>query len=206
MPKKATSLFDLKGSSGKAVPTNWPSHLVFLRSAKYHSSVSPETRKYLQNCSSASNRSNYPSSNPKVLIKRITGASHPAYGQFGLFAAQRIPPKTYIIQYLGEIHCNDRPSSDYDLSLCRLPGGVSVGIDASAMGNEARFINDYRGASAKPNVVFLDGREASGELHMSIWSANHEIKKGEEILVSYGKSWWRSRAGTHDEETYDDKQ
>ena len=92
----------------------------------------------------------------------------------------------------GEVHCDDRPNSDYDLSLCRLPG-VSVGVDASAMGNHARFVNDFRGIAIKPNALFVDTRTASGEIRIGIWS-NMEIKKGEEILVSYGKSWWRSRA------------
>lgn len=61
------------------------------------------------------------------------------------------------------------------------------------MGNQARFVNDYRGITRQPNAVFLDGLMSSGELCMSIWSSNEEIKKGEEILVSYGKSWWRNR-------------
>jgi hypothetical protein len=61
------------------------------------------------------------------------------------------------------------------------------------MGNEARFINDYRGISSKANSIFLDGRTQTGELRMSIWSTREEIRKGDEILVSYGKSWWRSR-------------
>jgi len=65
------------------------------------------------------------------------------------------------------------------------------------MGNEARFVNDYRGISGKANAVFLDGRTSFGELKMSIWSSSGEIKKGEEILVSYGKSWWQSRSEKH---------
>jgi SET domain-containing protein len=94
----------------------------------------------------------------------------------------------------GEVHCDDRPNSDYDLSLCRLPEGVNVGVDASVMGNHARFVNDFRGIAIKPNALFVDTKTASGELRISIWSSNREIKKGEEILVSYGKTWWRSRA------------
>lgn len=70
---------------------------------------------------------------------------------------------------------------------------MSVGIDASTMGNQARFVNDYRGIARQPNAVFLDGQTSSGELCMSVWSSNREIKKGEEILVSYGKSWWQNR-------------
>lgn len=97
------------------------------------------------------------------------------------------------LSYSGEVHCDDRPDSEYDLSLCRLPEGVSVGIDASKMGNQARFVNDYRGVARQANAVFVDGQTSSGEFCMSVWSFNREIKKGEEILVSYGKSWWQSR-------------
>jgi SET domain-containing protein len=93
---------------------------------------------------------------------------------------------------LGEIHCDDRPESDYDLSLLRLSDGTSIGVDASRMGNEARFVNDYRGVKQKPNAIFADSRSRSGELQICVRSRD-EIKKGQEILVSYGKSWWTSR-------------
>ena len=69
---------------------------------------------------------------------------------------------------IGEVHCDDRPNSDYDLSLCRLPGGVNVGVDASAMGNLARFVNDFRGIAVKPNALFVDIKTASGEIRISI--------------------------------------
>jgi len=92
------------------------------------------------------------------------------------------------------VHCDERPTSDYDLSLYRsaTDGTINVGIDAAVMGNEARFINDFRGIREKPNVVFEDRRSETGELSMSVWSS-HVIKKGEEIVVSYGKSWWKCR-------------
>ena len=106
-------------------------------------------------------------------------------GQFGLFAAKKIPPRTHLLDYLGEIHCDDRPSSDYDLSLYRTPdGSVSVGVDASGMGNEGRFVNDYRGIRVKPNAQFEERRADNGELRMSIWVGSEAVKKGEEILVS----------------------
>ena len=62
------------------------------------------------------------------------------------------------------------------------------------MGNEARFINDYRGVAAKPNALFEERRNAAGELCMAVWSGKEEIKKGQEILVSYGKGFWQARA------------
>lgn len=99
----------------------------------------------------------------------------------------------------GEIHCDDRPDSDYDLSLHRFQDGISVGIDASRMGNEARFINDYRGVANKPNALFIDGRTTSAELRMGVWSSGEGIKKGEEILLSYGKTWWRARTQSQHE-------
>lgn len=55
-------------------------------------------------------------------------------------------------------------------------------------------MNDYRGIPGqdKPNAVFVDIRMPSGELTMRIESCK-TIKKGEEILVSYGKAWWQAR-------------
>ena len=121
----------------------------------------------------------------RVQLKQSHLQSKQAVGQFGLFAAKRIPPRTYLLDYLGEVHCDDRPSSDYDLSLYRTPdGSVSVGIDASAMGNEGRFVNDYRGIRGKHNAQFEERHCDTGELRMSIWTGGEVIKKGEEILVS----------------------
>jgi len=110
----------------------------------------------------------------------------------------------HIIDYFGEVHSDERPSSDYDISLLRLGSSdtaalglaepyTCVGVDAQKMGNEARFINDYRGTgTAKPNAEFRE-RSVAGELRMSVWSGNKGISRGEEILVSYGKSWWKAR-------------
>lgn len=130
--------------------------------------------------------------NPLVRIKLITDPGHPACGQYGLFALKKIPLRSHIIDYIGEVHCEERPDSDYDLSLYRSQDGVNVGIDASEMGNESRFINDYRGICDKPNAEFAEYR-VEGELRMSIRSQGDGIKKGDEIVVSYGKSWWACR-------------
>ena len=70
----------------------------------------------------------------------------------------------------------------------------NIQIDAARMGNEARFINDYRGIANKPNALFKESKASYGEIRMSIWSGSEKIPKGKEILVSYGKSWWRSRS------------
>ncbi|KAJ8084324.1 hypothetical protein PM082_003093 [Marasmius tenuissimus] len=192
-------------SSGTAItPSHWPKELKYIQHCCFHSSVPAEARQFIHGTGSvATKNANTKKStqNGVVAIRRIANDAHPANGQHGLFAMKKIPPKTHILDYIGELHCDDRPSSDYDLSLHRFQSGESIGIDASTTGNEARFINDYRGIQAKPNALFTDYRTASGELRMGIWSGNEEIKKGSEILVSYGKSWWKERAQAEQEST-----
>lgn len=130
---------------------------------------------------------------PPVIIMRIKDENHPAKGQYGLFASKKISPRSLIINYIGEVHCDDRPGSDYDLSLLRLQDGLSVGIDASKYGNESRFVNDFRGVAERPNVYFHESVNEAGEISISIWSGSNAIKKGDELLVSYGKGFWKAR-------------
>jgi len=79
------------------------------------------------------------------------------------------------------------------MSLYRFPG-ESVGVDATIMGNEARFVNDYRGIRPKPNAQFADRWAVGGDLRMGIWSLAEGIGKGDEIVASYGKAWWAARS------------
>ncbi|EXJ92196.1 hypothetical protein A1O3_00746 [Capronia epimyces CBS 606.96] len=97
-------------------------------------------------------------------------------------------------------------TSNYDLSLDR---DLGLAIDASRCGNEARFINDYRGIrAAGPNAEFRDclvqvgpgpGRleKRIGVFVLSPGKAGGPrakgIAKGEEIVVSYGKGFWNAR-------------
>ncbi|EDR15429.1 SET domain protein [Laccaria bicolor S238N-H82] len=178
-------------SKVKSQPLHWPKHIQYIISPCYHQSVTSSARQFIVESPTPAQKITQ-TRNCKVVIRPIMVSSHPACGQYGLFAAQKIPPKACIMDYMGEIHCDDRPEFDYDLCLHRFVDGSSIGIDASKMGNEARFINDYRGIAEKPNAIFSDTRDQGGELRMYIWSSQ-EIKKGDEILVSYGKSWWRTR-------------
>ena len=170
-------------------PKGWPADIVHISANMYHSSVLQETISLLRG--SKPSKSVPPC--PLVRIRRIDEAGHPAKGQSGLFATKKILPNTFILFYLGEVHADAREASNYDLSLFRTQEGISIGVDAQKMGNEARFINDYRQVAAKPNAIFREVRTEDGELRMGIWSATTEIKKGGEILVSYGKSWWKAR-------------
>lgn len=93
-----------------------------------------------------------------VQIKSIDNPSHPANGQYGLFAAQDLVPSSFITFYLGLVHVNEsedtNKESDYDLSFDR---ELVLSIDAEHLGNEARFLNDYRGVRQDgANAEFCD--------------------------------------------------
>lgn len=102
-------------------------------------------------------------------------------------------------------------NSNYDLSLDRELG---IGIDADKCGSEARFINDYRGVAGAPNAEFREIWDGNrGEKGMGVFvlregkggkgkhgkgkgdggNIGKGIKKGEEILVSYGRGFWGAR-------------
>ncbi|KIW12139.1 hypothetical protein PV08_09414 [Exophiala spinifera] len=198
--------------------------------------------------------------NPNVRITPITTPTHPAYTQRGLFATRALPPSTFILFYLGTLHPSSTtdPDSNYDLSLDR---DLDLSIDATHRGNEARFINDYRGVRPDgPNAEFRDclvqvrlgrpgstqkthyerrigvfvlspgkgaapapaptapgsGRSKSqskstGSISGSSSSSSSRsskrargIAKGEEIVVSYGKGFWKARKTDEDDHEGDE--
>lgn len=90
-------------------------------------------------------------------------------------------------------------ASDYDLSLDR---ELQLAIDAQRKGNEARFINDYRGVADRPNAEFKEVWDPRRrERGMAVWvlgegrsgKGRGGVKKGDEILVSYGRGFWGAR-------------
>lgn len=190
------------------IPTNWPEGTKYLRAPSYSKKL-PKDKLDTILLSKADPSSKEPVCTTRgpyanVRITQINDASHPAHGQYGLFATQHLPPNSFILPYLGYVHdqYDLDETSDYDLSLDRELG---VGVDASHMGNEARFINDYRGISSGPNAEFRDILVDVGfgilEKRMGVYvlSAGKSGKKakgisrGEEILLSYGKGFWAGR-------------
>src|SRR5882762_11990506 len=118
-------------------PRSWPSHIQYLDSPRYNSSIPSAVLSSIQGSTS---RGRHPDpysrrAHPLHIIRPISTSSHPAFGQRGLFASKKIPPRTHIIDYIGEVHCDDRPDSDYDISLHRFSDGTNVGSDAGRMGN-----------------------------------------------------------------------
>lgn len=159
-----------------------------------------------------------PSPNPLVLITPISAFTHPARGEYGLFATRTLPPSSFILSYIGRVHSDDPSDTDstsrYDIALDRELG---LAIDAAKEGNEARFVNDYRHIADKPNAEFKDCwvNIAPGKwerwIGIFVLSAGNAgkrkagIKSGEEILVSYGKGFWKESPadGTKEKEAKD---
>jgi SET domain-containing protein len=188
------------------LPKGWPQNLQYLPAPHYSKQIPPETLNALHE--KPSGALDVPLLNgPSVSasIRAITSQYHPAKGQYGLFASRDIAPGSLIVFYIGVVHSEQEtdPTSDYDLSLDRDRG---ISVDAAKAGNEARFINDYRGISDKgPNAEFQEVWVATGngshERRMAVFALPAGksgkriagIKKGEEILVSYGKGFWKER-------------
>ena len=201
----------MPASSGSSqLPKNWPPSIPYLTAPVHSKGLSPTHLSSLR--TRPKGTFDISANTPKgpsqlVRITPISTASHPAIGQRGLFATKDLKPGTFVIQYLGEIHASTPEAhsdphahSDYDLSIDREHG---IGIDAANMGSEARFINDYRGVAEKPNAEFREiWDERRKERGMAVCvlregksGKGKGIRKGEEILVSYGRGFWGARKG-----------
>ncbi|OQS07689.1 SET domain protein [Thraustotheca clavata] len=124
-----------------------------------------------------------------VAILRIVDAAHPAVNEFGLYAAEPIPPHSFVCNYIGRVHLQtEYPDSDYAVTYFG-----EYALDATHTGNEARFINDYRNIASRPNVAFDTYKDVDGMIQVGVWSLNKPIVPGEEILGNYGKGYWRAR-------------
>jgi hypothetical protein len=187
-------------------PKQWPEGRTYLTKLVYSRTISSSDLQQL-NDKPPSTEAIISSTGPcsMVRITPISAPDHPAQGQFGLFAAQHLSAGSFILFYLGFVHSEHDAdaTSNYDLSLDRELG---VGVDATTMGNEARFINDYRGInSSGPNAefkeVWADVGNGLVEKRMAVYVSPAGksgkramgIGKGQEILVSYGKGFWRER-------------
>jgi hypothetical protein len=124
----------------------------------------------------------------RFLVKIVENPAHPAFAQYGLYSKKRIPPKTWIVDYLGYVTMQPNPNSDYVLKFTE-----ELSIDAETIGNEARMVNDFRGIESKPNAEFILYFDSNSQnLRIGVFSLL-EIKCNVEILVTYGKGFWKNR-------------
>ncbi|KAF2965881.1 hypothetical protein GQX73_g7705 [Xylaria multiplex] len=200
------------------IPKNWPSSVSYLSQPSFAPHVTKAQQESLRIRSpdlTATIPSHFPRGPcPLVRIIPISDPSHPANGQAGLFSARHLEPGALIVPYYGLIHSSLPPhsfthdKSDYDLWLNKEAG---VAVDAEKAGNEARFVNDYRGVRERPNAEFKQCWDMrSGQQCMAVFvlpavknastkAGAGGIAKGTEILVSYGKGFWSKRREEHEE-------
>ncbi|KAH8666285.1 hypothetical protein BX600DRAFT_380432 [Xylariales sp. PMI_506] len=202
------------------LPKNWPTALTYLTQPFFAPHVTKEQLQVVKSRPadlSAEIASNFPRG-PSSLVKitLIVSSTHPANGQAGLFAVRALEPGALILPYYGIVHSSVPPhstahdKSDYDLWLDR---GVGLAIDAAEAGNEARFVNDYRGVRERPNAEFKECWDSrTGTRCMAVFvlpagkkagkkSSHRGIGKGEEICVSYGKGFWGKRQEEEEKES-----
>lgn len=144
-----------------AIPKNWPPAVPYLSYPSFAPHIAKAQLDVLR-IRSPDLTGSIPANLPRgpcslVKIIPISNPSHPAHGQAGLFAARNLEPGTLILPYYGIVHSSLPPhslnheKSDYDLWLNR---EANVAVDADKAGNEARFVNDYRGVRERPNAEF----------------------------------------------------
>lgn len=179
------------GKGSQATPKNWPASLPYLTHPSYSPHLAKEQLRALKIRGDIDDAACIPASLPfgpsaSVKITPIAAAGHPACGQAGLFAARALAPGSLIVPYVGVVHSARPPysaaheRSDYDLWLDR---DAEVAVDAAAAGNEARFVNDYRGVRVRPNAEFRecwDSRRAEKTMAVFVLPATKKSpgKKG----------------------------
>lgn len=88
-------------------PARWPKEIRYLRSYQFHDSVTPAIRDFIRGNSSIGGQLPNTFRNC-VAIRPIVDPTHPAHGQYGLFATSRIQPHTRILDYIGTSHLSPR--------------------------------------------------------------------------------------------------
>ncbi|KAF9908397.1 hypothetical protein EC991_009852 [Linnemannia zychae] len=131
---------------------------------------------------------------PPYEIRLITGPpTHPVLGSYGLFATRLLRPGTHLLDYISLVVPDEHadPDSDHTLYLSN-----DLNLDASVHGNHGRFVNDFRGIRTQqqgPNVGWDLYRDTeTGQVRMGC-KVLKMIRRGEEIVCTYGKAYWKSR-------------
>jgi len=123
-----------------------------------------------------------------VEIQQIANNTHPAFGQFGVFSKIQLERGYVLGEYTGVVKLTNLKKTSGYASILYEDGTHSIDVDAVEAGNEFRFLNDYRGVSATPNVK-LFATVFNGEYHIAV-TIIKRVNKGEELLVDYGSTYW----------------
>lgn len=182
-------------------PVTWVAGVEYLCENRWDARVPKEVLKALRPVAGAS-VCDGPVRSALVKAGRITDPQHPAFGQCGLFAAKKLLPGQFVLDYRGVVTRSQHESKTSDYTLAFVEDGPELlTLDAESAGNEARFINDFRGCPpqqpgvpSRANVRFQARTDARGVRHMGVYVLNGvTVAKGQELLLSYGKGYWIAR-------------
>lgn len=187
---------DEEGGGGGGPPSvrggSWPADVRYSNDYVWGDDITPAlTAAYRP--SAPRRRAPAPCARTFVAIIPKDAAQHPAAGQGGLFAARPLAYGERVIDYVGAVCLGEHEdrSSDY---VCDFGERSELALDAKSVGNEARYVNDYRNTGRKPNVEFRTRRDGRNELRQGIYVVDKAgVAEGDELLISYGQSYWRSR-------------
>ena len=180
-------------------PSGWPDDVLFC-SFPVQQGVEPQLVHCLRHLSEHM---------PGVVICEVDPA-HPCFGtgfNRGLFATSSLEPGSTLGRYAGQVRTATanqerwRKSGLFAIALDvptvatgargalapRASSGL-LELDAERMGNEGRFINDYRNIRAAPNVQFRTAADRSVGVWVDI-VVIAPISPGEEIVVDYGSDF-----------------
>jgi len=124
-----------------------------------------------------------------VKIIKITKKTHILKGEYGLFATKIWKTFDIIGQYTGQIVTPDIEGI-YVANMFNdtYKDDLRYSVNAEIMGNETRYINDYRGIKDKPNCKFI--KTYIEGLPVIAVVVIIDINKGDEILTDYGDDYW----------------
>lgn len=150
----------------------WPKNVTFSNNYEWEASVPAGIKmKYYPSDNIRRQRSNHFSRN--VYFKRITDEDHPAYGQYGLFCAlPHAKPGQWLLDYVGRVTLGEDQNKESDY-VSEFGAHSELSCDANTLGNEARFLNDFRNTGRFPNVEFNFRRDKNGEFRQGVSLSLH---------------------------------
>lgn len=112
---------------------------------------------------------------------------------WGVRGSVEIPFGVFVGEYTGELIDDEEATSRHDSTFLfeTRVGPETLTIDAKYSGNYTRFINH----SCTPNVKVANVSWDYDEIqliHMCFFT-DKVIKKGEELTIDYGESWWANK-------------
>lgn len=89
----------MSSASAAKAPRHWPAVLQYIDAYHFHVSATPTVRQFVQGTPSGKAGNHTPRA--LVAIRLVADTAHPACGQYGLFAARKIRPRSHILDYIG---------------------------------------------------------------------------------------------------------